>query len=365
VTENYPAWGSSHRGDNWTGGPTSQELTAMGNVTRRGFTGQEMLDNLWEVDMNGRTMAGPHFLTPDVRIPDPTDTRSYDRYAYVNYNPLTSTDPTGFDDCPGGAMCAFPTSGGDIDVPMPQINFPPPDAGRPPQEFFDPSATIYFGNGVTLYGGMMTQTYTPENRIDGQTGELISQHYGYDYFAGPPSWSNLVGRFNPDTGMYSSALSGESWFSPSLTAELGTDALKFSLGFQASVQGTLNYTATRALPIAAGLAAGPLLLGGAAATEGAVATEETVTVIGRMKNLENLAPGERSLLDRLTPDLGSAKANWARNSGVLRQEMRRGLPIRDASPGDTAGTFLNAERALLRERGWTFDPSTNFWMPPP
>ena len=29
-----------------------------------------------------------------------------------------------------------------------------------------------------------------------------------------------------------------------------------------------------------------------------------------------------------------------------------------------AGQFLNAERGLLRDRGWTFDPKTNFWNPP-
>ena len=83
-----------------------------------------------------------------------------------------------------------------------------------------------------------------------------------------------------------------------------------------------------------------------------------------MDGLDNLAAGERSLLDRLTPDLGSPRANWGRNSGVLREEMRRGMPIRDASPGDTGGAFLNAERALLRDRGWRFDSQTNHWYPP-
>ncbi|GJM11129.1 MAG: hypothetical protein DHS20C11_34050 [Lysobacteraceae bacterium] len=86
-------------------------------------------------------------------------------------------------------------------------------------------------------------------------------------------------------------------------------------------------------------------------------------VIGRLKDLKNLRNGERSLIDRL-PDQGSPQANWNQNSGVLRQEMARGKPIRDASPGDTSGQFLNAERNLLRDRGWTFDPVTSYWFPP-
>jgi RHS repeat-associated protein len=90
---------------------------------------------------------------------------------------------------------------------------------------------------------------------------------------------------------------------------------------------------------------------------------ETTTVIGRVKDLKNLPAGEKSLLDRL-PNLGDPKANWAQNFGVLRQEMGRGLPIRDASPLDVTGQFLNAERNLLRDRGWTFDRGTNFWTPP-
>ncbi|MFH1816258.1 MAG: hypothetical protein ABIF28_19100, partial [Pseudomonadota bacterium] len=93
------------------------------------------------------------------------------------------------------------------------------------------------------------------------------------------------------------------------------------------------------------------------------AAQGATTVIGRVNDLKSLQAGEQSLLERL-PNLGGPKANWAQNSGVLREEMGRGVPIRDASPGDTAGQFLNAERGLLRDRGWTFDSKTNFWMPP-
>lgn len=91
--------------------------------------------------------------------------------------------------------------------------------------------------------------------------------------------------------------------------------------------------------------------------------EGSKTVIGRVKDLQNLAHDEQSLLSRL-PDKGFPKANWKQNSGVLRSEMKRNLPIRDASPGDITGQFLNAERYLLQSRGWTFDSNTSYWMPP-
>lgn len=94
------------------------------------------------------------------------------------------------------------------------------------------------------------------------------------------------------------------------------------------------------------------------------------TVIGKVKDLGNLGPGENTLLKHL-PNQGSPKANWAQNSGVLRREMAKGRPIRDASVDpvtgeliDYPGSFLDAERNLLRDRGWTYEPVTNLWSPP-
>lgn len=37
--------------------------------------------------------------------------------------------------------------------------------------------------------------------------------------------------------------------------------------------------------------------------------------------------------------------------------------IRDASPGDNSGSFLNAERNLLENRGFRFDSQTSHWGP--
>lgn len=102
-------------------------------------------------------------------------------------------------------------------------------------------------------------------------------------------------------------------------------------------------------------------------------------VIGRMDDLTApgaLRPGEYTIADKL-PNLGSPRANYYQNMSVLREEMRRGVPIRDASaykpdsfpaplqlnPGRTIRqTFTGAERNLLSNRGWTFDGQ--YWNPP-
>lgn len=48
----------------------------------------------------------------------------------------------------------------------------------------------------------------------------------------------------------------------------------------------------------------------------------------------------------------------------------RGLPIRDATVDSLTGElandtgFLRAERYLLEDRGWTYDPKTTLWSPP-
>jgi hypothetical protein len=90
-------------------------------------------------------------------------------------------------------------------------------------------------------------------------------------------------------------------------------------------------------------------------------------VIGRTADLKApgaIGPGEHTLLDQL-PDLGDPKANWQQNSTALRGDLRNGVTeVRDASPGDTAGQYLNAERNLLSNRGFEFDSRTKLWRTP-
>jgi RHS repeat-associated protein len=64
----------------------------------RGYTGHEHLEELALIHMNGRlydpTIA--RFVSADPLIQDPLSTLAFNRYAYVDNNPMTYTDPTGY-----------------------------------------------------------------------------------------------------------------------------------------------------------------------------------------------------------------------------------------------------------------------------
>ncbi len=75
-------------------------------------------------------------------------------------------------------------------------------------------------------------------------------------------------------------------------------------------------------------------------------------VIGKFnsKGLPEFNLYDKEKVFNFTPNLGP-KGNYYRNMRALRVEMRKGLPIRDATP-DTGGNFTKAERMLLENRGW-------------
>ncbi|HVY24339.1 MAG TPA: RHS repeat-associated core domain-containing protein [Steroidobacteraceae bacterium] len=99
VHESFNAFGS-RRGGSWSGSPTSADMNNIASTTRTGFTGQEMIDNLNLVNMNGRVYnpAIGRFISADPHVTDPTNPQNFNRYSYVLNNPLSYTDPTGFDD---------------------------------------------------------------------------------------------------------------------------------------------------------------------------------------------------------------------------------------------------------------------------
>lgn len=66
--------------------------------TKRGYTGHEHLEGAGLIHMNGRVYDPDigRFLSPDPFIPQPTFSQSYNRYSYVLNNPLSYTDPSGY-----------------------------------------------------------------------------------------------------------------------------------------------------------------------------------------------------------------------------------------------------------------------------
>jgi RHS repeat-associated protein len=101
VKENFSAFGTRRNPATWSGAPSSGDLTLINGVTREGYTWQTALGAMGLNHMNGRVQDAitGRFISPDPYLQDPELTQTYNRYAYVNNNPLTFTDPTGFDAC--------------------------------------------------------------------------------------------------------------------------------------------------------------------------------------------------------------------------------------------------------------------------
>jgi RHS repeat-associated protein len=99
--ESFTAYGTRRVADTWSGTPSTQDRTAMDGVTREGYTFQTVLGAMGLNHMNGRVQDAVtgRFLSADPNIPGARNTQSYNRYSYVNNNPLTLIDPTGFKDC--------------------------------------------------------------------------------------------------------------------------------------------------------------------------------------------------------------------------------------------------------------------------
>ena len=90
----YDAYGRRRDAGNNT---TVLDQNPIADVTKRGFTGQEHVDQLGIINYNAR-LYDPELgimLQADTIIPDGPVTQSMNRYSYVFNNPLSYTDPTG------------------------------------------------------------------------------------------------------------------------------------------------------------------------------------------------------------------------------------------------------------------------------
>ena len=108
VGESFTAFGNRRNPTTWSGAATNSDLTTIAGVTREGYTFQTAL-GLWMGlnHMNGRVQDAVtgRFLSADPRIPDSSDSQSYNRYSYANNNPLSYSDPSGFDTTCGQVTC--------------------------------------------------------------------------------------------------------------------------------------------------------------------------------------------------------------------------------------------------------------------
>ncbi len=78
---------------------TQAEYSALNDLTTRGFTGHEMLDEVGAIHMNGRVYDPGlgRFMSADPIVSDLSNGQRLNRYSYVLNSPLSYTDPSGFD----------------------------------------------------------------------------------------------------------------------------------------------------------------------------------------------------------------------------------------------------------------------------
>ena len=105
----YDAWGRRRQSNGLeVGWQYLNAQSAANTLDHRGYTGQEQLDDLSLVHLNGRVydpMTG-RMTSPDPTIPDPYDLQSLNRASYVRNSPMDKVDPTGFAEVTGSYINA-------------------------------------------------------------------------------------------------------------------------------------------------------------------------------------------------------------------------------------------------------------------
>jgi len=89
----YDPWGRRRNPTNWLDYAVSPF-----SIINRGYTGHEHLEFFGLINMNGRIYdpISARFTTPDPFVQDPAFSQDFNRYSYVNNNPMRYTDPSGY-----------------------------------------------------------------------------------------------------------------------------------------------------------------------------------------------------------------------------------------------------------------------------
>jgi len=97
VELSYDAHGMRRDPTDWMGPAPAGDVEDANAIVRYGFTGQEQLDAVNLVHMNGRVQDPVigRMISADNIIPGSLDSQSFNRYSYVTNRVLTFNDPTG------------------------------------------------------------------------------------------------------------------------------------------------------------------------------------------------------------------------------------------------------------------------------
>lgn len=319
-------------------------------LTNRGYTGHEEIEEVGLIHMNGRVYDQTlgRFVSADPIIQAPFVTNSFNRYAYVWNNPLKYIDPTGF-----------------------EINEEWQDVinNKPHKEDGYGSDRYDHGNGGTSENG--TKHDQTSNELYGRENKNVTWRDGDEDMRHLDEIRENSYLVHGADGIHFN-LDGTGNYDPELIHEVMSEML--SAHGSASGSALIAY-ASVAVPLPT-----PTKASLAARFFGWIGSKLGVTTGGSKGGLnlfkwgsetttkpKGWEPGDFMLY---LPNKGSPKANWKQNSGYLREQMRKGYPIkdsfRDAKTGQQipTGGFLNAERKLLESRGWKYNYSTGSYHPP-
>jgi RHS repeat-associated protein len=104
-------------------------------VTDKKYTGQQQETEIG-LDFYVSRFYDPttaHFIQMDSIVPDPGDSKAFDRYAYVSNNPINLIDPTGHRDCDasGNNCLSYNPKTKKAVLPTPKTNIPPALSSTP------------------------------------------------------------------------------------------------------------------------------------------------------------------------------------------------------------------------------------------
>ncbi|MBM5811368.1 MAG: hypothetical protein FJ191_05300 [Gammaproteobacteria bacterium] len=98
VNESFTPFGQRRSGSTWQLPISGSDQTTIDGISRRGYTGHNHLGGAPLIHMNGRIqdpLTG-RFLSADPYVANPVSTQGWNRYSYVENDPASFTDPSGF-----------------------------------------------------------------------------------------------------------------------------------------------------------------------------------------------------------------------------------------------------------------------------